>query len=132
MHRNRYYKEPWCVRTYGNLSWGSEHLGISPVTGRPSSSPVMSSILSRLHSTGHSASFDDFKILSSCSDTGELMIHESLLIYKLNPLSMYRAAQFLSTFYNLLYHVYFCFVLSVLSCYVLSYTLLSFIYLSIL
>ena len=46
----------------------SEHLGISPVTGRPSSSPVMSSILSHLNSTGHSASFDDFKILSSCSD----------------------------------------------------------------
>ena len=63
----------------------SEHLGISPVTGRPSSSPVMSSILFHLNSTGHSASFDDFKILSSCADTGELMIHESLLIFKLKP-----------------------------------------------
>ena len=63
----------------------SEHLGISPVTGRPSSSPVMSSILSHLNSTGHSAGFDDFKILSSCADTGELMIHESLLVSKLKP-----------------------------------------------
>ena len=63
----------------------SEHLGISPVTGRPSSSPVMSGILSHLNSTGHSASFDDFKILSSWADTGELMIHESLLISKLKP-----------------------------------------------
>ena len=49
----------------------SEHLGISPVTGRPSSSPVMSSILSHLNSTGHFASFDDFKSVSSCSDTGD-------------------------------------------------------------
>ena len=63
----------------------SEHLGISPVTGRPSSSPVISSILSHLNSTGHSASFNDFKILCSCADTGELMIHESLLISKLKP-----------------------------------------------
>ena len=32
----------------------SEHLGISPITGKPSSSPVMSSIFSHLNSTGHS------------------------------------------------------------------------------
>ena len=59
----------------------SEHLvGITPITGKPSSSPVMSSIFSHLSTTGHSANFDDFKILSSCSDSCELMIHESLLI----------------------------------------------------
>ena len=63
----------------------SEHLGISPITGKPSSSPVMSSIFSHLHTTGHSANFDDFEILSSCSDTSELMIHESLFISKLKP-----------------------------------------------
>ena len=63
----------------------SEHLGISPITGRQSSSPVMSSISSHINSTGHSANFDDFKIISSCSDTYELMIHESLLISKLKP-----------------------------------------------
>ena len=63
----------------------SEHLGISPITGKPSSSPVMSSIFSHLNSTGHSANFEDFEILSSCSDTCELMIHESLLISKLKP-----------------------------------------------
>ena len=63
----------------------SEHLGISPITGKPSSSPVMSSIFSHLNSAGHSANFDDFEILSSCSDTCELMIHESLLISKLKP-----------------------------------------------
>ena len=60
----------------------SEHLVISPITGKPSS-PVMSSIFSHLNSAGHSANFDDFEILSSCSDICELMIHESLLISKL-------------------------------------------------
>ena len=63
----------------------SEHLEISPITGKPSSSPVMSSILSHLNTTDHSANFDDFTILSSCSNTSELMIHESLLISKLKP-----------------------------------------------
>ena len=67
----------------------SEHLGISPIAGKPSSSPVMFSIFSHLNSTGHSANysanFDDFEILSSCSDACELMIQESLLISKLKP-----------------------------------------------
>ena len=63
----------------------SEHLGISPITGKPSSSPVMSSIFSHLKTTSHTAIFDDFKILSSCSDDRELMIHESLLISNLKP-----------------------------------------------
>ena len=63
----------------------SEHLGISPITGKPSSSPVMSSIFSHLKTTGHIANFDDFEILSSCSDDRELMIHESRLISKLKP-----------------------------------------------
>ena len=64
----------------------SEHLGISPITGKPSSSsPVMSSIFCHLKTTGHTANFDDFEILSSRSDDRELMIHESLLISKLKP-----------------------------------------------
>ena len=109
----------------------SEHLGISPVRGRPSSSPVMSSILSHLNSTGHSASFDDFKILSSCTHTGELMIHESLLICKLKPSQC--TGQLNSCQPSIIYHITsICFVLSVLSCYVLPYTILSFIYLRIL
>ena len=105
----------------------SEHLGISPITGKPSSSPVMSSIFSHLNSTGHSANFDDFEILSSCSDTCELMIHESLLISKLKPSLNVQGS---SIPLNLLY----CFLclsfcpLVVSSCYVLflpSYPLLS-------
>ena len=63
----------------------SEHMGLTPITGQPSSSPVMSIIFSDFNTTGHSANFDDFKILSSCSDTCELLIHESLLISKLKP-----------------------------------------------
>ena len=63
----------------------SEHLGISPVTGGPPFTPVMSSILSHLNCTGHSANFDDVQILSTCSETYELMIHESLLISRLKP-----------------------------------------------
>ena len=53
--------------------------------GKPSSFPPMSSILSHLKTTGHTASFDDFEILSSFSDDCELMILESLLISKLKP-----------------------------------------------
>ena len=63
----------------------SEHLGISPITGKHLCSPSPSSILSHINTSGHSACFDDFKILSSCSDPFELMIHESLLISKLKP-----------------------------------------------
>ena len=63
----------------------SEHLGISPITGKPSSNRPMSSIFSHLKTIGHTASFDDFQILSSCSDDCEIMIHESLLISKLKP-----------------------------------------------
>ena len=63
----------------------SEHLGISPIMGKPSSSPPMSSIFSHLKTTGHTANFDDIEVLFSCSDDCELMIHESLLISKLKP-----------------------------------------------
>ena len=38
----------------------SEHLGISPITGKPSSNPPMSSIFSHPKTTGDAASFDEF------------------------------------------------------------------------
>ena len=63
----------------------SEHLGVSPITGKKSTSPTTSSIHSYISAFGHLASFDDFKIISSCSDSYELLIHESLLISKLKP-----------------------------------------------
>ncbi len=89
----------------------SEHLGLTPITGQPSSSPVMSSIFSHLNTTGHSANFDDFKILSSCTDNCELMVHESLLI---------STALFRSTFSNSS-AVVLC-LLCLLICIVRSYT----------
>ena len=63
----------------------SEHLGISPITGKHTSNPTKSSVLSHSCASGHKVDFDDFKILSSCSDSYELMIHESLLINKYKP-----------------------------------------------
>ena len=63
----------------------SEHLGISPITGKHSTNPAISSILSHTNASGHPANFDDFQILSSSSDSYELMIHESLLINKYKP-----------------------------------------------
>ena len=59
----------------------SEHLGISPITGKHSANSAISSILSHTNTSGHPANFDDFEILSS-SDSYELMIHECLLINK--------------------------------------------------
>ena len=63
----------------------SEHLGISPITGKHSTNPAMSSILSHINASGHPANFDDFQILSSSSDSYELVIHESVLINKYKP-----------------------------------------------
>ena len=63
----------------------SEHLGISSITGKHSTNPAMSSILSHINASGHPANLDDFQILSSSSDSYELMIHESLLINKYKP-----------------------------------------------
>ena len=63
----------------------SEHLGIFPITGKPSSCSVMPSIFFHLNTTGDSSNFDGFAILSSCSNTSELLIHESPLISKLKP-----------------------------------------------
>ena len=45
----------------------------------------MSSILAVINASGHPANFDDFQIISSSSDSNELMIHESLLINKYKP-----------------------------------------------
>ncbi len=63
----------------------SKHLGISALTGKTSSSPQLTSIFSHLSHSDHTASFDDFKILSSCSSPDELLVRKSLLISKLKP-----------------------------------------------
>ena len=61
----------------------SEPLGISALTGKESSNPKLTTILQHLNNTGHTAFLDDFKILSSCASSDELIICESLLIPKL-------------------------------------------------
>ena len=71
----------------------SEHLGMTPLTGKQCENPSQSSIFSHLNSTGHTASIEDFKILSSCPDSHELLIHESL--------STFKAAQFPFTYSDL-------------------------------
>ena len=48
---------------------------VFPITGSKSSNPI----------TGHSASLNDFKIISCCSSPDELLIRESLLINKIKP-----------------------------------------------
>ena len=68
-----------CQTTHHLHTRISEHLGISPITGKHTSNPTKSSVLSHLCASGHKVDFDDFKILSCCSDSYELMIHKSLL-----------------------------------------------------
>ena len=70
----------------------SEHLGISPITGKHSTNPAISSIFSHTNASGQPANFDDFQILSSSSDSYELMIHESLLYTDL--ILVFKAALF--------------------------------------
>ena len=67
---------------YTRLLQARAHLEISPLTRKPSSNPFMSRVLSYLNTARH---FDDFDILSSSSDNYELMIHDSLLIFKFKP-----------------------------------------------
>ena len=56
-----------------------------PLTGKPSKHPSYFSILSHPKFTGHTTTFDDFRILSSCSGSQDLLIHESLLLNKMKP-----------------------------------------------
>jgi hypothetical protein len=70
-----------------------EHLGVSPLTGSKSSNPAMSSILSHLDSTGHTASLNDFKIISCCSSPDELLIQKVFSLTNSNPLSTYKAVR---------------------------------------
>ena len=90
----------------------SEHLGITPITGKLCKNPPQSSIFSHLISTGHTASINDFEILSSCSDDQELLIHESFLISKMKPSQ--RSRQFNSSS-HILISLFFIFCLYVLS-----------------
>ena len=64
----------------------SEHMGVSPLTGKKRSVSTMSGILAHIHTTKHQISPSDFKILSTASSEADLLIRESLFISKLNPI----------------------------------------------
>jgi hypothetical protein len=62
----------------------SEHMGVSPLTGKERSISTMSSILAHKHMHKHPVSASDFKSLSGTSEWA-VLICESLLISQLNP-----------------------------------------------
>ena len=55
------------------------------VTRKHSTNPAIPSILLHRNASAHPVNFDDFQILSSSSDSYELMIHESLVTNKYKP-----------------------------------------------
>ena len=61
----------------------SEHMGVSPLTGKERSISTMSSIFAHEHMHKHPVSASDFKILSGTSEW-DLLIRESRLITQLN------------------------------------------------
>jgi hypothetical protein len=63
----------------------SEHMGVSPLTGKERSISTMSSILAHKHMHKHPVSASDFKILLSGTSECDLLIRESLLISHHNP-----------------------------------------------
>ena len=58
----------------------SEHLGISPLSGKKLTCSSLSAIQAHTRTTCHPISFDDFSIMSYCNTASELLIRESLLI----------------------------------------------------
>ena len=61
----------------------SEHMGVSPLTGKERSISTMSSILAHKHIYKHPVSTSDFKIPSSATSKWDLLIREHLLISQL-------------------------------------------------
>ena len=58
----------------------SEHLGITPLTGKFVKTPKKSAIFAHMLLHGHKASFDNFSILFKENNTFKLQLKESLLI----------------------------------------------------
>ena len=63
----------------------SEHLGISPRTGRPYLNSPNSNIYRHFLETGHSIDRDNFKILKHCENNFELKTMESIFIHAKKP-----------------------------------------------
>ena len=58
----------------------SEHLGITPLTGKVVKTPKKSAIFEQMLLDGHKASFDNFSILLKESNAFKLQLKESLLM----------------------------------------------------
>ena len=58
----------------------SEHLGITPLTGKFVKTPKKSAIFDHMLLDGHKASFDNFSILLKESNGFKLQLKESLLM----------------------------------------------------
>ena len=63
----------------------SDHLGVSSLTGKKRATSAPSSILAHLSVTGHTASLDEFKVLSTYTSPSELQVREGLLIFIIKP-----------------------------------------------
>ena len=55
----------------------SEHMGVSPLTGKKRYVSTMSGILAHIHTTKHQISPSDFKILSTATSEADLLIREA-------------------------------------------------------
>ena len=64
----------------------SEHLGITPLTGKFVKTPKKSAIFDHMLLDGHKASFDNFSILLKESNPFKLQLKESLLISRDKPI----------------------------------------------
>ena len=64
----------------------SEHLGITPLTGKLVKTPKKSAIFDHMLLDGHKASFDNFSILLKENNTFKLQLKESLLISRDKPI----------------------------------------------
>ena len=64
----------------------SEHLGITPLTGKFVKTPKKSAIFDHMLLDGHKASFDNFSILLKESNSFKLQLKESLLISRDKPI----------------------------------------------
>ena len=64
----------------------SEHLGITPLTGKFVKTPKKSAIFDHMLLDGHKASFDNFSILLKESNPSKSQLKESLLISRDKPI----------------------------------------------
>ena len=64
----------------------SEHLGITPLTGKFVKTPKKSAISDHMLLDGHKASFDNFSILLKENNAFKLQLKESLLISRDKPI----------------------------------------------